>query len=138
MAFSFPQKVLFKHCDPAGIVFYPRYFEMINDCVEAFFAEAMGWPFEEILTSKGIPTAEISTRFQSPSHHGDHLTLSLSVTRVGGRSVGLAVVARAGDETRFTAASTLVLVDGAGRPTAWPDTIRQKFLSLQEGPDHAP
>ncbi|MEL6103010.1 MAG: acyl-CoA thioesterase, partial [Pseudomonadota bacterium] len=28
MSFQFLQKVLFKHCDPAGIVFYPRYFEM--------------------------------------------------------------------------------------------------------------
>ena len=36
MSFTLTQKVLFKHCDPAGIVFYPRYFEMINDCVEAF------------------------------------------------------------------------------------------------------
>jgi 4-hydroxybenzoyl-CoA thioesterase len=37
MAFVMNQKVLFKHCDPAGVVFYPRYFEMINDCVEALF-----------------------------------------------------------------------------------------------------
>jgi 4-hydroxybenzoyl-CoA thioesterase len=44
MLFSINQKVLFKHCDPAGIVFYPRYFEMINDCVEAFFDE-IGTPF---------------------------------------------------------------------------------------------
>ncbi|CPO21707.1 4-hydroxybenzoyl CoA thioesterase [Bordetella pertussis] len=27
-------EVRFRHCDPAGIVFYPRYFEMINDFVE--------------------------------------------------------------------------------------------------------
>ena len=28
--FSHEQRVRFGHCDPAGIVFYPRYFEMIN------------------------------------------------------------------------------------------------------------
>lgn len=39
MLFTFTQKVLFKHCDPAGIVFYPRYFEIINDCIEAFFEQ---------------------------------------------------------------------------------------------------
>ena len=42
--FRFKQKVLFKHCDPAGIVFFPRYFEMMNDCVETFFDEALGIP----------------------------------------------------------------------------------------------
>ena len=34
MAFVFPQKVRFQHCDPAGIVFYPRYFEMLNTTIE--------------------------------------------------------------------------------------------------------
>ena len=30
--------VRFQHCDPAGIVFYPRYFEMISQSVEEWFA----------------------------------------------------------------------------------------------------
>ena len=34
--FSFSQDIGFRHCDPAGIVFYPRYFEMMNDAVELF------------------------------------------------------------------------------------------------------
>ena len=46
--YEMPQKVLFKHCDPAGIVFFPRYFEMMNDCVEAFFDKVVEWPFEDI------------------------------------------------------------------------------------------
>ena len=41
MGFEFRQTIGFKHCDPAGIVFYPRYFEMFNDCVEAFLT--VGW-----------------------------------------------------------------------------------------------
>lgn len=138
MAFTFPQKVLFKHCDPAGIVFYARYFEMINDCVEAFFADVVGWPFEDLHPDAAVPTAEISTQFQAPSRHGDHLILTLTVHRVGRSSLGLAFVARAGDETRFTASSTLVLVDGAGRPRPWPDAIRQTLFAHQEVPDHAP
>ena len=31
--------IRFRHCDAAGIVFYPRYFEMMNDLVEDWFAE---------------------------------------------------------------------------------------------------
>ena len=33
MTFTTQRKVRFQHCDPAGIVFYPRYFEMINSVV---------------------------------------------------------------------------------------------------------
>jgi len=45
-AYTYEEKVVFRHCDPAGIVFFPRYFEMINDCVESFFSEVLDWPFE--------------------------------------------------------------------------------------------
>lgn len=122
--FTFEQKVLFKHCDPAGIVFFPRYFEMINDCVEHFFAEGLDWPFEAIHKAEGVPTAEISTRFLAPSRHGDRLCLALTVTRVGRSSLGYRIKATCDAETRFEASATLVYVNGQGRPTSWPDAIR--------------
>lgn len=129
MRFVMPQKVKFKHCDPAGIVFYPRYFEMINDCVEAFFDEALGVPFEEVHQDGGVPTAEISVRFTAPSRHGDRLELHLEPTRLGRSSLGLRVEALCGGESRFVATSTLVLVgtDGASRP--WPSTLRNTLES---------
>ena len=34
--------VRFAHCDPAGIVFYARYFEMINGVVEDWVREEPG------------------------------------------------------------------------------------------------
>ncbi|QBX99400.1 acyl-CoA thioesterase [Rhodophyticola sp. CCM32] len=123
MVFTYPQKILFKHCDPAGIVFYPRYFEMINDCVEAFFAQ-IGFPFETLHKTASVPTAEISTRFTAPSRHGDHLILTLEATRLGRSSLGLEITASAGTEARFACTSTLVLVDATGRPLRWPDPMR--------------
>ena len=65
MAFVMVQKVLFKHCDPAGIVFFPRYFEMMNDCVETFFDE-IGLPFDDMHTWGGVPTVNVSSR-EGPS-----------------------------------------------------------------------
>lgn len=124
LRFTFEQKVLFRHCDPAGIVFFPRYFEMINDCVESFFDEALGWPFEAIHKIEGVPTAEISTRFLAPSRHGDRLSLALMVTRVGHSSLDYRIEATCGAETRFEASATLVFVNSDGRPTAWPEVIR--------------
>lgn len=121
--FQIHQKVLFKHCDPAGIVFYPRYFEMINDCIEAFF-DHLGHPFENIHKTAAVPTVAIETRFTAPSRHGDHLALTLTVTNVGHSSLGLAVTATAQDQQRFACISTLVYVNNHGKPMSWPEDLR--------------
>jgi 4-hydroxybenzoyl-CoA thioesterase len=123
MSFTFPQKMLFKHCDPAGIGFYPRFFEMINDCVEAFFSDAIGYPFETMHLGRdgGVPTVEISATFPAPSRHGDMLIFSLDVTRLGRTSMGLSVVARCAGEERIRSTSTLVHIDRTGRPMPWPE-----------------
>lgn len=132
MHFSFKQKVLFKHCDPAGIVFYPRYFEMINDTVEAFFDTALGFPFEDMLKSAGAPTAQISTQFQAVSRHGDMLDIALHLTKLGRSSADLSFTASSAGETRFTAQSTLVYVNAKGRPQPWPDVVRAKMQDYVE------
>lgn len=132
MAFFFAQKVLFKHCDPAGIVFYPRYFEMINDCVETFFDTALGFAFEDIHTHSAVPTAEISSRFLAPSRHGDHLEIRLDCRRIGNSSLALEITARCGDEARFAASATLVHVGLDGRPTAWPDGLRRALEDFKK------
>ncbi|WP_416882725.1 acyl-CoA thioesterase [Marivita sp.] len=123
-AFAKDQKVLFRHCDPAGIVFFPRYFEMMNDLVEEFFDEALGYPFEEILKTEGVPTAQIETRFVLPSYHGDLLQLRLWVTRLGTTSMTYKMTATCGDELRFETRATLVHVNSMGRPEPWPEQLR--------------
>lgn len=128
LSFTLEQKVLFKHCDPAGIVFFPRYFEMINDCVEHFFDESLDWPFENLLQTNGVPTAEISTRFVAPSRHGDRLNLTLTITHVGRSSLSYRMDATCGAEKRFEAKATLVQVDRNGKAVAWPDHIRRKLI----------
>ncbi len=121
--FIHPQKVLFKHCDPAGIVFYPRYFEMMNDCVEAFFAE-IGHPFEQIHRAGAVPTVNIDARFPKPSRHGDDLTLLLQITRLGTTSLALNIDARCADELRMGFTATLVHVDSRGKPSPWSAQMR--------------
>lgn len=130
MSFTFPQKILFKHCDPAGIVFYPRYFEMINDCVETFFDSVLHTPFEELHKTGGIPTAQISASFSTPSRHGDHLNLCLTPTKIGRSSLSLSFIARCHDQARFQAKSTLVYIGKDGKPTSWPDELRNSILPL--------
>ena len=80
MAFVFPQKVRFQHCDPAGIVFYPRYFEMLNATIEEWFATRLGLSFAEIHgpMGMGVPTAAHQTPTSTaPSRLGERLDFAL-------------------------------------------------------------
>lgn len=102
--------VRFGHCDPAGIVFYPRYFEMLNELVEDWFAEGLGLSFTQLIAERriGMPTAQLDTRFKRISRIGDRLRQRLRVTRVGGASLTLAIAFDAADGTRVEFDQVLV------------------------------
>ncbi|MCC5884159.1 MAG: acyl-CoA thioesterase [Halomonas sp.] len=137
MPFTTQRKVRFQHCDPAGIVFYPRYYEMLNSVVEDYFAEAVGYDFNRLhVTSRtGVPTAHIETDFHAPSRLGETLIFELAIRDVGRTSLSLRMVARCDDEPRLTCDSTLVYIDlDSGRPLSWPDDMRRHFAKdCQQG-----
>ncbi len=125
--FSHRNAVMFQHCDPAGIVFYPRYFEMINAVVETFFDRAVGWSFHQmhIVERLGVPMGRIAVDFHAPSRLGDELDWTLQVARTGGASAELVIRAACADEARLTARGTLVLVDlDKMKSRRWPDGPR--------------
>tara|TARA_B100000767_G_scaffold83161_1_gene80050 strand:- start:1983 stop:2390 length:408 start_codon:yes stop_codon:yes gene_type:complete len=130
MMFEIRQKVLFRHCDPAGIVFFPRYFEMMNDCVEAFFDQGLNCPFEQFHQTAGIPTATITTTFTSPGRHGDMLDLRLNVTRVGRASFDYEMSCYCGKVQRFLTNATLVQIDLNGKPTPLQNSIKQRLIDF--------
>ena len=105
--------IRFAHCDPAGIVFYPQYFVLMNGLVEDWLTDGLGAPFAELVTTRriGVPTARIDCTFTRPSRLGDPLVLGLTVTRIGDRSIGLDVQGRVGDELRLKARQTLVTMN---------------------------
>lgn len=107
-------RIRFKHCDTAGIVFYPRYFEMLNDFVEDWFADGLDWPFSAMHLSghAGIPTAELQCRFEAPSRLGELLTRELRVSHIGRSSFALDVrFAGPENDTRMAITQRLVCVD---------------------------
>ena len=127
MPFTRKQQIKFRHCDPAGIVFYPRYFEMINDTVEVWFDESLGHSFADIHPQNGVPTGQIQTRFTAPSRLGDELTITLEVQKVGTASLTLNLTAKSADEPRFSAQATLIYVDSQGKSEPWPDALRKRI-----------
>lgn len=72
------------HCDAAGIVFYPRYFEYFDASTARLFERALGEKkiaWTERYGIVGIPMVDTSARFHVPSRYGDVVTIE---TRVAG------------------------------------------------------
>lgn len=126
--FRVREVVRFRHCDPAGIVFYPRYFEMVNDFIEAWFEQALGASFHALHEGQGIgtPTASIQCDFVSPSRWHDVLQQHLHVQHLGGASVRVqfAFTDEQGS-VRLTGHITIVTVDlTTMRSRRMPDALR--------------
>lgn len=123
----------FNHCDPAGIVFYPRYFEMINSVVENFFADVVERSFAQMVgggNRNGVPMVRLETNFAAPSRLGDKVEFALQVARVGASSLTLTVTANHEGEHRLRADLTVVWVQD-GRARHWPADMRAKLLAFQ-------
>lgn len=81
------EKIKFKHVDYAGIVFYPRFLEMLNDLVEDWFEEALDRPFSKMHETNGIPTVDLKIQFKKAARLGEILTKKLWVKNLGGASI---------------------------------------------------
>ena len=64
-------------CDPANIVYYPRYFAMFDDSTSIMF-EAAGFSKQDIIHKYGlvgIPMVDTRAKFHIPSTHGEWIRI---------------------------------------------------------------
>ncbi|MFZ5961625.1 acyl-CoA thioesterase [Thalassococcus sp. BH17M4-6] len=138
-AYKYINEVGLAHCDAAGIVFLPRYYEMIHAVIENWFEEALDWPMGQMLGSDrlAVPLVDVATSFPSASRLGDRLTWRLVVTGIGKSSMSLRITAQCDGDLRVDCTATLVLSEvGVMRTRRWPDAIRagaEEFLSAASG-----
>lgn len=97
--------IRFSHCDPGGIVHFPRFFDMINSAVEDWFASSLALPFDTMHLQRryGFPIVHTQCEFLKPCRIGERLVLELSVARIGRASLDLAIRGRIGGEERIRA-----------------------------------
>lgn len=127
--FSRSSKVRFEDCDSAGIVFYPRYFLMLNRLIEDWFADALGVPWGILHHERklGVPIVSMQVTFKKASRLDEVLEWSLEVRKLGSRSLTLGVSAGCKGEERIMIEAVLVsvnLVDGGVSSREIPDDIR--------------
>ena len=65
-------------CDPAGIIFYPRYFEIFDTSTTALFERVLGMNKIDYLKAfdfAGHPVVETRARFRQPTRFGDDIAI---------------------------------------------------------------
>lgn len=122
--------VRFEHVDAAGIVFYPRYFEMLNRVVEEWFGTCLDCNFSQLHFERrlGIPTVHIDVSFIKPSRLDDTIRFNLHVREIGNSSFVVEHEVTCGGETRLHFVQSLVFVSLDGiKSVPVPDDIRRSM-----------
>jgi 4-hydroxybenzoyl-CoA thioesterase len=112
------------HCDPATIVYYPRYFEMFDASTTALFERAIGMTkikFTKLYDFIGYPMVDTRAKFHIPTRYGDDVVIETTVSEFRRASF---------DVTHRLLKDDTLAVEGfetrvwAGRDPADPERIR--------------
>lgn len=112
--------------DAAGVLFYPRLFELAQRSFEAFVARG-GLPLDRWL-DEGLlaPVVHVEADYRAPLRLGDAVTVETTVESIGDSSFRMAHVIRRADGS--LAAEALVVhacIESEGRSTRVPERIRK-------------
>jgi 4-hydroxybenzoyl-CoA thioesterase len=97
-------------CDPAGIIFYARYFEIFDTCTTVLIERALGMKKIEYLKAydfSGHPLVETRAKFRQPTRFGDEVEIESKLVACGRSSFKIehrltlaGAMAAEGSETR--------------------------------------
>ena len=85
LTFSRRVTIEWQHCDPAGIVFYPRYFAMFDTSTTMLFEHVLGMTKYQLLKTYdflGYPMVETRSRFMLPTRFGDEVEIKTTLIEV--------------------------------------------------------
>lgn len=134
MPYQLPFRVRWGDCDPAGIVYYPRFLEYMNDATHGLIA-AKGFGLTRMdkeFGAVGFPMVSLTVDYRSPMTLDDEGVVESVVLSIGRSSLVVGHTIRCGTrlvaEARETRVFTARNPDGAleGRPV--PDELRQALL----------
>lgn len=73
-------------CDPAGIIFYPRYFEIFDVSTTMLLERSLGMKkieYLEVYNFAGHPLVETRAQFRVPTRFGDEVTIDSTLVECG-------------------------------------------------------
>jgi 4-hydroxybenzoyl-CoA thioesterase len=126
-AFTRSVTIRFSHCDAAGIVYFPHYFDMFNGVIEDWYKAELKHDYAELVMGSrfGFPFVHIECDFKIPSMMGEVIDLTLLVERVGGSSLSIAIVCHRNGSLRLRARMVTVVMSLETRKAVrMPDALR--------------
>lgn len=111
-------RVRFGDCDPAGIVFTPRYGGFVFNAAEVWLEQVMGLSIHQQLNEGeiGTPVRSLTTDLHKSLRPGDHFSSTVYVEAIGRTSFRLLVIGRRGDDAlSFVGRMTCVTTDASHR-----------------------
>lgn len=111
-------RVKFGDCDPAGIVFTPRYGGFVFEAAEVWLEQVMGLSIHQQLNKGeiGTPVRSLTTDLHKSLRPGEQFTSEVHVEAVGRTSFRLLVIGRRGDGALcFVGRMTCVTTDASHR-----------------------
>ena len=130
MTFSRERLIRFSHCDPAGIVYFVNFFDMVGGVVEDWFREAISLPFQEMHLERriGFPIVNTGCEFFRPAHLGDTLHLELAIAKLGRSSIEFVIDGSVAGEEKFRARHKVAMVSlESWRALPIPEDMRAKM-----------
>jgi 4-hydroxybenzoyl-CoA thioesterase len=131
-------------CDPAGIVYFPRFFEMFHAAMETWFGRALGLPYQDVIVGRkiGFPAVHTEADFRKTTRFGERIAVELRVQRLGTSSIDLGYVIRgaAPDDVRAVGRTVCVVMDldptsaEHHRARPLPDDIRAAIVRFGVAP----
>ncbi|MHB0705840.1 acyl-CoA thioesterase [Roseomonas mucosa] len=129
VAHRHPITIEWADCDPAGIVYYPRYLAMFDSSTMALFQARLGMKKAEWLRHYdivGIPMVDTRTRFLIPSTYGDEVVVESEVVAISRSSLDIHHrLLREGDKLAAEGFDTRVW---AGRHPEDPTRIKSRAI----------
>jgi len=128
---STPIKIRFGHCDPAGIVYTPRFFDIFNVAIEEWYGERLGISYYELIGPRrtGLGYVNAHGDFFQPVRMGETLDVAVDLERVGNASFALTLHAFLGDNEALRGRFTVVTTDlNQHRSKPIPDDLRAALL----------
>jgi 4-hydroxybenzoyl-CoA thioesterase len=108
-------EVHFGDCDPAGIVYFPRFFDFFHRAMESWFGEALGVAYERVIVGQkiGFPAVHTEADFRAPCRFGEGVIVELRLGRLGRTSLTLDYEVRgeAKGDTRLTGQTVCAVMD---------------------------
>lgn len=132
--YTYSSRIRFTHTDPAGYVFFPRFFEKFQAAVEDWFNLELEVDYAGLVLNRGIglPTAHTECTFIKPCLLGEMLDLSLRLLKVGNTSLTVEFIGSVAGKQRLRARSILVFIRlKDGTPVPIPADLRGKFEDYQ-------